>query len=256
MSAEQDLHDDPAAWVAGDLDGAEASAFAERLRTDPKARRDVAFWQRLRPAFSETAEPNETLGPGFATAVMARVHRERSVQRRIIRLPVWAACSVAAVAAAAMVVALLPSATPKGGMWWEDGSAVTLQTRGNDWADYMPLALVSQVSHRDPHLGSENERHRPWLGLWSRPVAVVDQGRETGSGHLVLRVASGSPSDRIGLRPGDVISTLDDCPLFSSQCIAHKLNQYRPGDSITVEWFRPRTGEAFRKMVTLEAVYE
>jgi hypothetical protein len=257
MSAEPDLHDDPAAWVAGDLAGAERQAFAARLRSDPAAQRDVDFWQRVRPAFADPPRTGEGLGSGFAAAVLARAQRERPSRRQVvIRLPIWAVSAISAAAAALIVVLLLPTAKPVGGMWLEDGSAVTLQTRGGDWSDYMPRALVRQVSHHTPAIADDGGRSRPWLGLWSRPVDVVDNGSASGSGHLVLRVVSGSPADRIGLRPGDVISTLDDCPLFSTQCIAHKLSDARPGDTMIVDWFRPGSGEHFRKPLTLEAVYE
>ncbi len=253
------LHDDPAAWVAGDLDGAERAAFAEQLRRDPVAQRDVSFWQRVRPAFTDATQSGDALGNGFALAVLARAQREqqRSPRQMVIRLPLWTATAVALAAALLMIVLLLPSAKPSGGgMWLEDGSAVTLQARGADWSDYLPRALVHQVSHRDESLTDVEAHNRPWLGLWSRPVDIIDNGNDNGSGHLVLRVVSGSPADRIGLRPGDVITKLNDCPLFSTQCIAHQLSAAQPGDTMMVDWFRPRSGEQFHTPLTLEAVYE
>jgi membrane-associated protease RseP (regulator of RpoE activity) len=252
------LLDDAAAWVAGDLEREERPAFAERLRRDPAARREVEFWQRVRPAFADPARAGDGLGPGFAAAVLARAAREQPATGRqvVIRLPLWSVGAIAAAAAALVVALLLPSARPTGGMWLEDGSAVALQARGGDWSDYMPRALVHQVSHHEAAPAATPARERPWLGLWTRPVDVIDEGVANGTGHLVLRVVSGSPAARIGLRPGDVISSLDDCPLFSTQCIAHHLDGARPGDTVMVDWFTPSTGVHSRKPLTLEAVYE
>lgn len=259
MSTPPVLHDDPAAWVADDLTRAERQAFADHLANDPTAQREVVFWQRIRPTFADRTPASDSLGSGFAAAILARAHREQSQRPRqlVIRLPMWTATVVSLAAAALIVALLLPSAKPtEAGMWLEDGSAVSLQASGDDWSDYMPRALVHQVSHREPSQSTEHGRERPWLGLWSRPVDVVDNGTVTGTGHLVLRVVSGSPADRIGLRPGDVISTVDGCRLFSSQCIAHRLDDARPGQSMVIEWFRPGSGEQFSKPLVLEAVFE
>jgi len=259
MSTPRDLHDDPAAWVADDLTRAERETFSQQLHADPQAQREVDFWQRVRPAFAETRPSDDTLGPGFAAAILARAHREQPSHPRqlVIRLPLWAATAAAVAAAALIVALLLPSAKPTGaGMWLEDGSAVSLNANGEDWSDYLPRALVSQVSHRNPSLATVHGRERPWLGLWSRPVEVIDNTTVTGTGHLILRVVSGSPADRIGLRPGDVISTVDGCRLFSTQCIAHRLSDARPGQTMVIDWFRPSSGEQFSKALVLEAVYE
>lgn len=245
---------DAGAFAAGDLGPDEQSAFAQRLQEDPQARRELDFWRQVRPGFADNSR--ESLGPGFAAAVLTRAQREQGDGRRqiVIRMPIWGAAVIAAAAAALVIMLLLPEPASDG-MWLEDGTGVTLAERGGSWNDLLPLTTVSHVYRHDPDL-AETIRNRPWLGLWSRPVTILDGSESIGTGHLVIRVVSDSPADRVGLRPGDVIRTLNECPLFSTQCIAHVLEETKPGQTMTVDWFRPRTGEQFSKQLTLVAVYE
>lgn len=246
--------------VAGDLDAADAEAFRRLAADEPALGREVAFWERVRPALAATpVETTPPLGAGFTAAVLARAARERQEQAAaprqvVLRLPPWAMAAVASAAAAALVVLLLRPSAPAGRMYLEDGAQVVLE-RG-DWQEYSPLALVNAIERGDPALAAADHHARSWLGMWSRPVTVVESGRTVGEGILVLRVAHGSPAHAAGLRPGDVIRSLAGCPVSTAQCIGARLEQCKPGDVLWTVWDRPRTGEQFRREIRVEAVYE
>lgn len=240
-------------FSAGDLDRADAEAFRALLSEDPALEQECAFWRRVRPALTACERDPAAPGPAFASALLQRAGRERAADRtRVLRLPAWAMAASAAAAALVIVVLLLrPGGPAPARMYLEDGTAVVPESVA--WDDYMPAALVSRV---DSHTATvAHERQRPWLGMWTRPVHLVEDGSEA-SAHLVLRVAGGSPAHAIGLHPGDVVRSIGGCPVTTERCIARKLANCRPGDTLRIEWVRPGTGERFARELRAEAAYE
>lgn len=252
-------------FTAGDLDRTEAEAFRRLLAEDPTLERECRFWERVRgtmcpppgAARTRTADPAAP-GEHFAAALLQRAARERTADRRVVlRMPAWATAATAAAAAAVLVALLMGrgagSSLPMSGrMYQEDGTAVIPQMT---WDDYMPLAQVSRIEPTSAVATVAHERQRPWLGMWTRPVTLVD-GDSEDAAHLVLRVAGGSPAHAMGLSPGDVVRSLDGCRVTTERCIARKLAACRPGDTLRVEWIRPSTGERFAKELRAETVYE
>lgn len=241
-------------YVAGDLTPAETARFQAQLSDQPALAEDIAFWQRLRPGWTD-AVATDGLSESFADSVMARVGRESADGHRVIRLPLWAMITTSALAAALAIVVLLPAPVPDAQMYAEDGAAMVATSSTGPWEHYVPRALVSHVNDDRKVATSSAPVQRAWAGFWTRPVRIHHDGK-AGGGHLVLRVAGGSPADTIGLRPGDIIRSVANCPVFTSACIAHQLQEVAPGQALRVNWWRPSTGEQRTATLQLEALYE
>jgi len=241
-------------FSAGDLDPDQADAFRRLLAEDPSLERECAFWRRVRGPLRACERDPAAPGQHFAAALLQHAARERHADRGVmLRLPLWATAGTALVAAALVVALLLRGGEAPALMYLEDGTAVVPQ-QSVAWDDFMPLARVSRV---DPAAAATvaHERHRPWLGMWTRPVTLVEHSSESAA-HLVLRVAGGSPAHAMGLHPGDVIRSLDGRRVTTERCIAAKLARCHPGDTLRVEWVRPATGECFIKDLRAETAYE
>ena len=78
-----------------------------------------------------------------------------------------------------------------------------------------------------PKLRTGQTIQRPWLG--------VSTGASTSGGAQVGDVVSGSPADRAGLAPGDVITGVDGKDVQEPDDIAAAIKDRKPGDSIEVE---------------------
>ncbi len=81
---------------------------------------------------------------------------------------------------------------------------------------------------------------KPWLG-------VAYQMQEGGA--LVVEVIPGSPADEAGLRPGDLITEVEDEAVTPDHPLADLILQYAPGDRITLTI--ERHGETKQIPVTL-----
>jgi hypothetical protein len=250
---EDRLQDAAGDYVAGDLNTAEAKIFRQHLDSNDKLRKDVAFWQGLQGQWQDPVS-TESLGEHFADAVITHAQRE-APQPRIIHLPLWAVIAGSAAAAALVIALLLPSSRAPGAMYGEDGFAVSATAVTGSWDQALPRALVNQVSVDSRTLSDVPAHTRPYAGIWTKPIKISHNGT-VGGGHLILRVAGGSPADRCGLRPGDVIRSIADCPVFTPGCIAHQLEKHAPGTSLLIDYWRPSSGEEKRVTLTLETLYE
>jgi S1-C subfamily serine protease len=81
----------------------------------------------------------------------------------------------------------------------------------------------------------------PFLGIQYAPLtpAIAAQlGANVQNGIVVGAVAPGSPAASAGLRPGDVVTTVDGQPLNDESSLAQVLNQHQPGDTVTLSIIR------------------
>jgi len=81
---------------------------------------------------------------------------------------------------------------------------------------------------------------RGWLGI---------DGERHADGALVRAVKAGSPAERAGLRPGDVIVGIDGDPVASMAEVVVRLRAQRPGDVVTLRI--ERAGRDLELPVTL-----
>ena len=82
---------------------------------------------------------------------------------------------------------------------------------------------------------------RPWFGAITLPVTpqVATQfNLGVTSGNLVQSVVPGSPAERAGIQPWDVIQAMDGTPVRDSVDIANRLAEMKEGDRVKVTVWR------------------
>jgi serine protease DegS len=72
---------------------------------------------------------------------------------------------------------------------------------------------------------------RGWLGFLSQDL-TDEQAARVGASVVVARVQEGSPADAAGLRPNDLITSLNGDPVHSSQDVVSRLAALMPGASV------------------------
>ena len=115
----------------------------------------------------------------------------------------------------------------------------------------IPSATVVDVVEQ---LLETGEYSRPFVGI--RPGAITEQvaqqlGLERSEGVLVLDVVPGSPADRGGLEPGDVIVELAGETVRTVEDFLGGLRSLRPGEQVSV--VRVRQGAQESLMLTLSS---
>ena len=104
-----------------------------------------------------------------------------------------------------------------------------------------------------PDLKNPGEFLRPWLGVTSRPLSRAQFRNldvDVEQGVYVTLVCAGSPADisglrgdRFNLRPsgrGDLITAIDGNPVAEVSDIVTRLNDLKPGDSVTLSVIREK----------------
>jgi len=79
--------------------------------------------------------------------------------------------------------------------------------------------------------------NHPFLGISYVPLnpAIAAQlGTQLTEGVVVAAVASGSPAEKAGLQPKDVITSVDGKALHGDSDLAQAINQHKPGDSLAL----------------------
>jgi hypothetical protein len=103
-------------------------------------------------------------------------------------------------------------------------------------AVFLVLLFAIPRSNSQPPL-----RHRAYLGFGYRPVtrAQADSlGLPDADGLVVNRVMPGSPAEKAGLRPGDVLRRFDETPVTDQSRFRDLLRRYFAGDTVRVQLFR------------------
>jgi S1-C subfamily serine protease len=93
------------------------------------------------------------------------------------------------------------------------------------WA--IPIAHITRIADDIIDTGTV---HHPWLGV------VID--RAGSSGALIRTVATNSPAARAGLSEGDVITSVDETPIISTDDLVVVLRSHHPGDTVTIGFAR------------------
>jgi Trypsin-like serine proteases, typically periplasmic, contain C-terminal PDZ domain len=65
----------------------------------------------------------------------------------------------------------------------------------------------------------------------------------------VQAVLPGSPAEKAGIRPGDVITAVDGRPLAGLRALSEVLKAHRPGDEIAVTVVRGATPRTLRAVL-------
>lgn len=84
---------------------------------------------------------------------------------------------------------------------------------------------------------------QPWIGIAMQPVAFPEGswkslGIEHDRGLLVVTVAPGSPAEKAGIVLGDVIVTIDGCPVRSPRSLQAALDSEKIGKAVPIQLVR------------------
>lgn len=96
--------------------------------------------------------------------------------------------------------------------------------------------LVGQRAARQVLVAERRDlgREAPFI----TPVPVPERPSTRIEGALVLEVLAGTPADRAGLQPGDILVAVDGTPIDRFHQLPDILADYRPGDRVTIELWR------------------
>ncbi len=81
---------------------------------------------------------------------------------------------------------------------------------------------------------------RGWIGVEFQilPQDIIDATGLDQGGILIVAVLRGSPADRAGIVPGDIMTAINDMPLFSPQHTINMISRIEPGSVIRAEVLR------------------
>jgi putative serine protease PepD len=83
-------------------------------------------------------------------------------------------------------------------------------------------------------------------------ISVGDTDTQTvGEGAVIRQVNPGSAAEQAGLRPGDVVTRVDDRRITGADSLVATIRSYRPGDAVTVTYFR--NGDTRTATLTLDS---
>jgi 2-alkenal reductase len=108
----------------------------------------------------------------------------------------------------------------------------------------IPANTVRSVSSQ---LIEKGKVARPYLGVATRPVTRQvasyydlrdENGRLLQTGVMVDEVIKGSAAEEVGIKPGDVILTINEAALDEEHPVANVLTAYAPGDTVEVTVLR------------------
>jgi len=113
---------------------------------------------------------------------------------------------------------------------------------GRSHRDYVEVIVLrdgeEQTVRVDPQMiydevfTSSSGSGQAWLGV------VFDERYRRAA--VIARVIEGSPAERAGIRPGDVVTVFDKTPVESSTHLRQLVDQEQPGDDVDVEIRRER----------------
>jgi len=88
---------------------------------------------------------------------------------------------------------------------------------------------------------TEGKVVRPWLGVSVTTVTPAIQqyyNLAVSAGALITSVTSGSPADKAGLRPGDVITKLDNENVSTTDDLVSAIGSHQVGDQVQIVYYR------------------
>jgi 2-alkenal reductase len=138
-------------------------------------------------------------------------------------------------------------------------NTAVLRGSGPDVAEGLGFAIpVNTVKTVTTELMRTGNIPRPVLGVATRPVSLQmssyynlrdPNGNLLANGELVVQVESGSPAEKAGLQPGDVILAVDDTTVDDAHPLVNILLLHKPGD--TMHLHVVRDGKALDLKATL-----
>jgi S1-C subfamily serine protease len=120
------------------------------------------------------------------------------------------------------------------------GALLGMATVGaNGQATVIPHAALARML--DVSQGQAINGRRGWLGLALQPITVPDKMRSTvgqSSGRMVVSLAPSGPAQLAGLRPGDILLSLDGHSVSGAHALRAFLGPERVGRQVEVRLMR------------------
>lgn len=140
------------------------------------------------------------------------------------------------------------------------GEVVGVNTAVVRQAGYLPIEGIGFAipSNTVRAITEQLIRHgrvvRPYLGISYEPVTpglAFAENLPVDHGVLVTAVEPASPASEAGIEAGDIIVALNGQVIDGDHPLVNQLFRYEPGDTVTLEVVRPRTGETLALDVRL-----
>ncbi len=113
-------------------------------------------------------------------------------------------------------------------------NSVRVDSEGIGFA--IPTSIAVKVAKQILESGSVV---RGWLGMEARNLSArLREMLGVDEGILVLAVLAGGPADAAGIRPGDVITHIDEMPITDSRTATERIADLKPGSSVPVTAIR------------------
>jgi 2-alkenal reductase len=132
---------------------------------------------------------------------------------------------------------------------------VVRDASSGDQAEGLGFAIPANTAHAiADQLMQNGSVVRPYLGVSYQtltPPAAADRGITPTSGAYLSDVQAGSPAAQAGLRPGDVITTVDGQALTETATLGSLLLQHQPGDRVPMQVIHANTPPEVTVSVTL-----
>jgi serine protease Do len=112
----------------------------------------------------------------------------------------------------------------------------------------------SMLSHIFPSLKDKGELSRSWIGVQVQnltPELAKSYGLPSTSGALVADIVPGSPAQKAGVQPGDVLTRFDGKPVDSSSALPVLVSLSESGHDVNLELWR--NGKRVTQSIRLEA---
>jgi S1-C subfamily serine protease len=102
----------------------------------------------------------------------------------------------------------------------------------------IPVATLERVV---PHLLSDGQAPRGWLGLGLQPVAVPEPLRDDAgetTGMMVMSIATGGPGAVAGVKAGDILLTIDGASMRGLRRVIAQLDDASVGRTVALRLIR------------------
>jgi S1-C subfamily serine protease len=135
-------------------------------------------------------------------------------------------------------------------------TAVVRQATSGLYADGLGFAVTSEtVQSIATILIADGAVARPYLGISYIPLTPLTaeaEGLPIENGVLVTDVPSGGPAREAGIMKRDVITHMNGQAIDRANPFVNILYQFKPGDTVDIELFRPSTNEIIVLQLTLK----
>ncbi len=129
-------------------------------------------------------------------------------------------------------------------------TAIFTQSAGNEGIGFaMPSTSVVNVYNQ--LIGPEHKVVRGSIGISFQPNPSSAVARVYGfkSGVIISSVGAGLPAAKAGLKPGDIITSIDSKPVKDGDELVAVISEYKPGTNVDIGYLR--NGQALHATVTI-----